>query len=358
MEATHVTIDFGNLGEEVGDGSTLPPGLYSDPAVYALEREKIFAHAWHAVARADAISRGGYLACEIAGDPVVVTRDEDGALHAFSNVCLHRGCPIARGRGAAERGVLTCPYHRWAYALDGRLRAAPHMERARGFEKGAVRLAQLSVETWHGWVFVNPDPEAAALTPQLSALSERFAPYRIDEMKVCRTLTFESPWNWKIMVENFMESYHHLGAHPETLNARYPAGGTHAEDLPGAFALLENPPKDPADAPFWVACVYPTMLVALTRGEHPTAFWYQMHLHGHDRFTLDIHLLAPAPLADDPQFVARTAAIATAIHLEDIPMCEGVWRGMNSRFAAVGRLSHLEGANFRFYRYLRERLGA
>lgn len=349
-------IDFGGLGADVNESSTLPAHLYTDPAVYAWEREHLFAHAWQAVARSRDLAPGSYVACDLAGDPIVVTRDEAGALHALSNVCLHRACPIATGRGSAEHGVLTCPYHRWAYRLDGRLRAAPLMEQARDFERAEIRLPRLCVEEWQGWVFVNPDPDAPTLAPQLHALAERLEPFGVADMVVCRTLTFDSPWNWKIMVENFMESYHHLGAHPETLNAAYPAAGTHVVDLPGAFSLLENPPRDPANSPFWVMCVYPTMLFALTRGEHPTGFWYQMHLHGHDRFTLDVHLMAHRPLADDPAFVERYAQIVTAIHLEDIPMCEGVWRGVNSRYAQDGRLSHLEAANWRFYKYLQEHL--
>jgi phenylpropionate dioxygenase-like ring-hydroxylating dioxygenase large terminal subunit len=204
---------------------------------------------------------------------------------------------------------------------------------------------------------VNPDPAAEALAPQLDALRALLAPFAVEDMVVCRTLTFDSRWNWKVMVENFMESYHHLGAHPHTLNAAYPASGTYAVDVPGPVSLLENPARDPAGAPFWVMCVFPDLLFALTRSEAPTGFWYQLHHHAHDRFTLDIHLMAHRPVADDPAFVAQYAELVTAIHLEDIPMCEGVWKGLGSRFARTGRLSHLEEANFKFHRWLRERLG-
>lgn len=351
-------MDF-NIGPSVNDSHTLPPSLYTDPAVFARERERIFRRQWVAVARSEWLAAPrSYLACELVGDPIVVTRDGDGTLRAFSNVCLHRACPIATGRGAAETGLLTCPYHRWTYALDGRLKSAPLMDQARAFDKAALRLPALRVEEWLGWVFVNQDPDAAPLAPDLAALHELLAPFSVDAMTVYQTLTFDSNWNWKIMVENFMESYHHMGAHPQTLNATFPAAGTHWVDLPGAFSLLENPPKDPtAASPFWVACLFPSTMFALTRGDVPVAFWYEMNLLSHDRFTLNIHLMAQPEFAADAAFARETTALATAIHLEDIPMCEGVWKGVNSRYAKVGRLSHLEGANWKFYRYLQECLG-
>jgi len=350
-----MTADFDGLAPDVNESRSLPPRLYTDPAVFEREREAIFRRGWLAVARSEWLAEpGSYVACEVAGDPVVVARDAGGTLRAFANVCLHRQCPIASGRGVA--GVLTCPYHRWTYELDGRLRGAPLMDQAIGFEKRSARLDPVRVEEWLGWIFVNEDLDAAPLAPALTALHELLAPFRVDDMVICKTLTFASPWNWKIMVENFMESYHHLGAHPETLNAGYPAAGTHWVDLPGEFSLLENPPKDASSSPFWVMCVFPTMLFALTRGDDPVGVWYQMDVDRHDHFKLDIHVMAHRPLADDGAFAERYGQVVTAIHLEDIPMCEGVWKGVSSRYARPGRLSHLEAANWRFHRYLRERM--
>ncbi len=346
-----------DVAARVEDSSTLPPALYTDPANFVRERDAIFRRGWIAVARSAALAApSSYLTSDLAGDPIMVTRDEAGVLHGLANVCLHRSCPIAWGAGHAAHGTLTCPYHRWTYGLDGRVKGAPLMDRAEHFDKGALRLPTLRVEEWLGWVFVNQDRHAAPLAPQLAALHALLAPFRVEEMRVFKTLSFESRWNWKVMVENFMESYHHMGAHPQTLNAGYPAAGTHWVDLPGAFSLLENPPKDASGNPFWVMCMFPSTLFALTRGETPTGFWYQMDMHSHDHFTLDIHLMAHAPLADDPAFVRMSTEITAAIHQEDIPMCEGVWRGLNSRYAQVGRLSHLEAANWKFHQYLRERL--
>lgn len=282
------------VAASANESSTLDPRLYTDPAVYAAEQERIFRRQWIAIARSEWLATPRtYFACELAGDPIVLTRDERGALHAFANVCLHRACPIASGRGAVDHDSLTCPYHRWTYGLDGRLKSAPLMDQAVHFDKTTLRLPALRVEEWLGWVFVNQDLAAAPLAPQLRAVHELVAPVRVEDMTVYKTLTFDSRWNWKIMVENFMESYHHIGAHRATLNTTHPGASTYWVDLPGAFSLLENPPKDAdANMPFWVMCLFPSMLFALSRGDSAVGFWYQMHLHSYDHFTLDIHLMA------------------------------------------------------------------
>lgn len=353
-----MAYDFEVLKGHVNQSGTLPRDLYTDPGVFAREVDAIFRREWLAVARSDDLAGpGDFATAELAGDPVLIVRGDDGVLRAFANVCLHRACPIAQGRGHAANGVLTCPYHRWTYTLAGRLKGTPLMDQAEGFDRTALGLTPLGVEEWCGFVFVNADADAAPLGPRVGSLTTLLAPYRLAEMVLYETLRFDSPWNWKVMVENFMESYHHMGTHPETLNASYPAAGTHWVDLEGDFTLLENPPGPGVQAePFWVACVFPTLLLALVRGTPAHLVWYQMDIDTHDRFDLKIHLLATPELAADPDYRRSQAQLVRAIHLEDIPMCEGVWKGLNSRYHRDGRLSHLEAANWKFYDYLRRRL--
>ena len=354
-----MSLDFGPLGNNTNQSSTLPRTLFTDPNVFEVEKEAIFRRQWLAIGRSPQLAEpGDYLTWELLGDPIIVARDTDGTLHAFSSVCLHRSCLIAQGPGNAPKG-LTCPYHRWTYALDGQLKGAPLMDQAENFDKSSMRLPQLAVEEWLGWIFINADTNASALAPQLTNLEALMAPYGVADMVCYDTLEFDSPWNWKIMVENFMESYHHIGGHPETLNPLYPAAGTHGVELNGTFSLLENPAKDESEsAPFWVACVFPSTLIALVRGDTPNLAWYQMDIASYDRFQLKIHLLAAPELAASEEYRQTMRATLTAIHLEDIPLCEGVWKGVNSRFHRDGRLSHLEAANWTFYNYLRDRLGS
>lgn len=342
----------------VSSASGLPPHLYTDPLIFERERAAVFRSGWVAVARAEALPNPeSYLALDLLGDPIVLTRDERGRIAAFSSVCLHRACPIADGRGTAHGGVLRCPYHLWTYDLAGRLRGAPHMDKAVGFDKAAQRLPALAVEEWQGWVFVNADANAKPLGPQLAALDRVLAPFDLPSMRTCVTLEYPSPWNWKVMVENFIESYHVMATHRATLQSTYPAEATFVEPLDGPFTLLENPSVHPSSAPLWVGCVYPSFLFVLSRGARPVVVWYEMRIRRHDYLDLSIHVLGSPEWAQDPVERAEAAKFQRLVHGEDIPVLEGVWRGLHSSFVRPGRLSHLEESTWRFQEHVRGKLG-
>jgi phenylpropionate dioxygenase-like ring-hydroxylating dioxygenase large terminal subunit len=169
---------------------------------------------------------------DIAGDPIVVTRNRDGALHALANVCRHRNTTIVEGTGTVSS--LQCPYHRWTYRLDGQLLAAPDMDHVDGFTVASTCLPQLGVETWNAFVFVNLDPRAPALGPQLMGLDAICAPYDLASMRRVGTLHYHQAWSWKVALENFAESYHHAGVHASTLQAIYPGERSWAEPNDGA----------------------------------------------------------------------------------------------------------------------------
>jgi phenylpropionate dioxygenase-like ring-hydroxylating dioxygenase large terminal subunit len=356
-----MNFDAFRVADDVTQATSLPGYLYTDPEVFEAEKDAIFRKEWLPVARADQLSNpGDYLTYDLFGDEIVVVRDTAGAVNAFSNVCLHRACPILAGQGHIDSRVISCPYHKWGYDLDGKLRGAPHMEQAADFASTDLRLPAVRIEEWQGWIFVNFDPGAEPLAPQLTELSDRLSPWGFADLKHAGTLTFDSPWNWKIMVENFLESYHHTATHPETLNAAYPAKGTYAEQVNGNYLLLENPSINPDEVPyFWAGCILPFTLFALVRDkENTSGTWYQMLINDHGSFELRIHLLVTEAMAEDPSAVQAFTETLTQIHLEDIPMCEGVWKGVNSQFYQPGRLSHLEACNWQFHRYLKERLSA
>ncbi len=284
---------------------------------------------------------------------MLLVRDAARRLRAYSRVCLHRAHPIATGEGHAKR--LVCPYHRWSYDLDGRLAAAPLMDGVPGFEREACRLPEFPLEEWQGFVFVNLDARATPLASRLAPVRALLADWNVAKMQIVGTLDYDSPWNWKVMVENFIESYHHIGGHPQSLQRSNPAAGTHAVDLDGPFALLENPPVEGA-SPFWVLVGFPTFLFALTRADPPFAFWYELQVDGPAHFHLRIHLLGPPEVAADRELVERLLRVSDAIHQEDIPLCEGIQRGLQSRVWQPGRLSPLEKTVWLFHRYLAEKL--
>jgi phenylpropionate dioxygenase-like ring-hydroxylating dioxygenase large terminal subunit len=338
LEATRAKLE---------QASSLPTRAYTDAAVFALERERIFAREWLAVARLEQVEAAGdYLAKTIAGEPIVVVRGQDGRVRALSRVCRHRSALLVEGAGHAD--TLECPYHRWIYALDGKLLATPLMQGARGFERSAFCLPEYRVETWGGFVYVNLDPDAEPLAPRLAPLAHELAALALEELRVARTLEFDSPWNWKVLVDNFMESYHHLCPHRETLLPIYPAADTYAVDSDGPWALLVNPSKQPDFATLLVANVFPCQLFALLR-DH--GFWYELEIESADRFALRIHALVPQAWLDDPAKAGEIDALCAGlelVHRQDIAICESVWRGLKARSAAPGRYSPLEKALWQF----------
>ena len=199
----------------LADGRTLPYDWYSDPAVLRLERERIFRRTWQYVARADQVAEpGSFCATEAGGIPIVLVRGKDEALRAFVNVCRHRGSLVCEGEG--KRETLQCPYHAWTYDLDGSLRAAPRSEREPGFDKDALGLVPVQVDTWGPFVFVNPDPDGAPLSETLGELPDLVAAsgLDLDGLRFLKRSAGEYEANWKVCCENYLECYHCQVAHP------------------------------------------------------------------------------------------------------------------------------------------------
>ena len=333
----------------------LPGVAYTDPSVLEAERERVLRAGWLPVARIDQLANPGDYACtDVAGAPVVALRDGAGTLRVLSAICRHRGMPVVSGEGRTD--VLTCPYHLWRYGLDGALLSAPAMRGSEVFNPKDRRLPELRSEAWGGWLWVNADGGAGPLAESLLALSDRLAPLAPETMTTVGVIEMESPWNWKVMVENFLESYHHIGPHARSLQLTHPGLGTFEGDGSDAFTVLENPPANPEGHGFVVACVFPIGLMFFTEDEAPVGAWYQMDRLQPDRFRLRIHLLASPALAGLPGFAEGYRQQVAAVHAEDIAVCEGVQSGVSSPDYRPGPLSPLERPLWRFHRHLARRM--
>ncbi len=148
-----------------------------------------------------------------------MTLDADGALRAFVNVCRHRGAIVASA--PARRGTLQCPYHARTYGLDGALRAAPRSDREPCFERDALGLGPVAVDTWGPFVFVCADADAEPLDAALGDLPAVVAEYGLDVggLRFHRRYPYELNANWKIAVENYLECYHSALNHPGFVDA-------------------------------------------------------------------------------------------------------------------------------------------
>jgi phenylpropionate dioxygenase-like ring-hydroxylating dioxygenase large terminal subunit len=197
-------------------GSALEARLYIDPELLAAEQELIFERTWQLAGHVSALPRtGSYLTAQAGTQPVLVIRDEDGALRAYRNVCRHRGSRLLSGSGRCKAAI-RCRYHGWTYRLDGSLIGVPE---GLGFgtklAKGALGLMGARVEQMCGLVFVNLDPDATPLAELVGDLPQRLARYRIDTLEPFAVSGgSRQPANWKAVADNYLEGYHIPIAHP------------------------------------------------------------------------------------------------------------------------------------------------
>src|SRR5215831_3103964 len=227
---------------------TGPAAAYTSPAFFAWEAEHVFGAEWMCLAHASQIPEpGDFLNLDLLGEPLTVVRGLDGIIRVLSRVCPHRGMDIMPEGfgypGCGNSRLFVCPYHHWSFDLDGRLNGCSQMQQAEGFLVDEQRLPPVRSEVWEGFVFVNLGGRATPVAEQLGELGREVAPWRLGEMKVVIELAWDCPFNWKVMVENWMESYHHLGIHSRTLQPMMPAKDTWTEHERPHFIRAHLPLK-------------------------------------------------------------------------------------------------------------------
>lgn len=351
---------------------TLPPAAYVSEAVHELELERVMRRSWIPLARLDQVPEpGDYISLDLAGQPVMVVRGTDGEVRVLSRVCLHRAADLAPVSG--RRKLFTCPYHSWSYDTAGRLVRAPLMSGAQDFQEKACALPRIRSEIWEGFVLANLDPAAAPLAPQIESYTRYFSNFRLAELEIVRTLTWEGNWNWKVLVENFMEAYHHTGTHAKTLEPGFHAADSTTPDNDGPWSILHMPaasqrvPKGPElfaglteaqRRDIVAAVVFPHfMLITYSGG----VAWYQVVPHSATKLTLNIHLCLPRSARALKDFEAIVDALAAGfahVHAEDIEANDLVWRGLNAPLTSQGRLSPLERSIWQLSQLWLDRMGA
>ena len=336
--------------EPLERATTLPAVLFSDPGWYEAERTTLLHRGWIAVARSSELGEPNrYVTATIGDEPVVVVRGRDGQLRALSNVCRHRNTVILTGAGRAPS--LQCPYHRWTYRHDGSLASAPEMERSEAFDAAELCLPTLGVEEWHGWVLDNVDGAAPSLAASAPALDELMSENRVGEVVPIGSLDYPSPWNWKISVENFLESYHHRSVHPRTLEPGTPGAKSFARYV-GAepWSAIDHVSVIDDEEPFIAIVFYPTLMFAILRGIGMVWFRLEPLTATSSHLTIECYQLPEVP--DDPETVRRRLAGNAAVNDEDVPINEMTAAGLRSRFATPGPISHLEAATWHFRQWL------
>ena len=194
---------------------SLDARYYTDPTIFKAEESGLFANSWQFAGHASQLARvGDYFTFEMAGESLFCVKDRDGEIRAFYNVCMHRAHQLVSGSGRSS--LITCPYHAWSYDLDGQLKAGPNLDAVPGLDKSKICLTSVRVENFHGFLFVNLDPNAAPMDdwfPNVRQELKDFVPH-IEQLKPIEFVEIPEQCNWKLSVENYSECYHCSLNHP------------------------------------------------------------------------------------------------------------------------------------------------
>ena len=368
--------------------ATLPSSWYRREEIFALEREHIFFREWMCVAREEQFREAGdHRVIDVLGQSILIVRNAQGVLHAFYNVCRHRGARLCAPEGAKNTsndlpvrggvmpgGTILCPYHAWTYDLDGRLLRAPFMTEEQGFKPGDIRLHSVGVGRWGGFVFVNLSPgEAQPFDEHIAGVRQRFTRYPLAELRIAKTIRYEVDANWKILCENYNECYHCGPVHPELCRV-VPA---FREQGGAALDWARGVPHRPGADTFTTSgtsvrrsfpglnedeqvrhkgeLVYPNLFLSVAR-EHVAAF--VLEPVGPASTVISCHFLFEPHEMAKPEFDPRDVIdFWHLVNRQDWNICAIVQSGISARVHDVGMLSPMEDWNLDIRKYVSDRIG-
>lgn len=357
-------LDLYDPSSPLEEAWTIPAPWYTDPRVYELEKRTVFGATWQLAARLDQLREPGrYVTADIAGEPVVVTRGQDGQLRAFYNVCRHHAA-VVMTQPEGQCSAMRCPYHGWTYGLDGKLKAAPDMGAVRCFDKARIGLMPLRVETWENLVFVNQDPEAPALGEWLGPeLPAQAAGLGVGEFHFFERRVYEFQSNWKVYVDNYLDGGYHIPILHKSLDAVIDYKNYTIENY-GRVCLQKSPLRDSKSRPesarlrtggqayyYWL---YPNFMLNWYQGVMDTNLVLPL---GPDRtmVVFDFYFTDVSPEAYGRN--KASVDMGEGIQEEDQDISRSVQRGLGSRSYRAGRLSaRREAGEQLFHRLLAEDL--
>jgi choline monooxygenase len=367
-----------DVNEQIECAQTLASRFYTDPAILEIEKAKIFRKTWQMVGTLDQpcgevngekrtiASSESYFTVNVAGEPLVVVRDQAGTLRAFSNVCRHRAGPIALGSGC--KNVLRCQYHGWTYTLDGRLIGTPDVEGVEFFDRSTMGMVPLQLNTWEKFIFVNFDHAAEPLSSFLGDIPQQARGFQFDGLQLAECRDYVIDCNWKVYVDNYLEGYHIPIAHPGLMReidyAQYRTDTFryHSQQFAPIRAMKADDAGERAYAPgtgsqealyFWIfpnlmLNIYPdnistNLIVPITHEKTLTIFEWFFHDLNSDKVQ---------------ERVKKAVAFSDEVQQEDIGLCENVQRGLRSSTYDRGRYSvKRENGVHHFHMLLSEFLG-
>ena len=232
------------------DEMSLPGWLYHDPEFLEAEKRAFLRAAPQVVCHESEIAEpGAWRTLEYLGESIIVIRGDDGQVRAFSNVCRHRGSRLVDGEAGCSK-VLTCPYHAWSYARDGRLVGVPHRGEYPGLQTERLSLFPVALEKWRGFLFVTLEPGAPSVAEMMAPYEDEVAPYCFEDLRAIGRVTLRPrPLNWKTIADNYSDHLHIPVGHPGLTrlfarNYRIEAQ-PHVDRMEGD--LVEKPSDNPSE---------------------------------------------------------------------------------------------------------------
>jgi choline monooxygenase len=349
---------------------TVPGSWYTDERIASLERDYVFGRNWQEVGRIEQVtSPGQYFTAQVAGEPILVARGNDGELRAFYNVCRHHATAVAW----EAQGTVTnfrCPYHGWTYGLDGKLKGTTDFDGVQCFDRAANGLVEIQLQVWEHFVWVNLDLAPLPLQNDLGKLIDRVRALELGKLRFFERRIYSLKCNWKVYVDNYLDGGYHVPHMHKGLNSvlDYAHYSIQNEDRHNIQSSpVQSTSKSDPDA------------LATRHGDRSYYLWQYPNfmLNWYEGY-LDTNLVLPGdPEGTDPinrctvifdfyfgdvsdaqlEYNRQSIAVSDRVQDEDTAICESVQKGLHSRAYGAGRLSvRREAGEHLFHRLLADDL--
>ena len=370
---------YANTRKGVEAATTLIPAAYYDKEFFDLEQQQVFARNWVVAGPASRVNRSGkIMIANIGGKSILITRDENGDLRGFYNVCRHRGTRLCATDNEVNKHIV-CPYHGWGYNLRGECVGTPlfdkganrraiqlhDMSHLKSFDKKDFSLYPVRVEQWGMLIFACLDESAPPLSDVIGDLPQRLANYRLHEWNELSTCDYDIRCNWKLLFENAVEYYHLPWVHPRLAKTSRIADHKRWQG-DGMYCGICTSPITATNDSGWLSM---KNISGLSRAENisgyffglfPNVIIFIMPSHAFvinanpvspEHTTEKAWLIAHPECVDDmsDKAIAEVMNFWNEVNLEDVGICEKVQRGITDSVYAGGRLCyHFEEPVHRF----------
>ena len=349
-----------NPHDRLEEAWTIPSPWYFDQRIADLELGSVFAGGWQVAGRADQVrQQGQFFTVELAGEPIVVARSDDGVLRAFYNVCRHHAAAVVtEAQGCAKQ--FRCPYHGWTYGTDGALKGMVEFEGVCNFDRGKNGLVPVRLETWENFVFVNLDGRAQPLSEFLGAVPGLVSPLELSKkLHFFDRRVYTLNCNWKVYVDNYLDGGYHVPHAHKGLSSVIEYTKYTIENFERA-CLQSSPLSSDSSSEAGVAAtrqgrafylwIYPNFMINAYEGVMDTNLVLPLAV---DRCAVVFDYYFADTSASAEARNKESILVSEKVQDEDMAICDSVQRGLASRAYVAGRLSvRREAGEHLFHRLL------